>query len=275
MTETVLDKIISLKRRRIDEAKRRTDIARLTKAAFACRKDAESHRLASVLRPTNRINIIAEIKRASPSKGVINDSTDITSIANAYERGGACAVSVLTEEDHFRGSLDDLKSIRSVTDLPILQKDFFADEVQIFEAAAAGADAILLIVAALSAERIIALQKVANDLGLDVIVEVHDRDEVNIAVDVQAQIIGVNNRNLKTFEVSLDVSGELASHVPNGVLVVSESGISTAQQISELRQIGYSGFLIGESLMRDPEPESKLRELTSVDANISECSTTQ
>ena len=275
MTGTILEKIISAKRARIAEALLSTNIVELSRAAFERRKNATPNRMFNALRASNRINIIAEIKRASPSKGAINESADIKHIAHAYERGGACAVSVLTEEDHFRGSIEDLKSVRSTIDLPILQKDFFVDEFQIFESAAAGADAILLIAAALSAERIANMQKVANDLGLDAIVEVHSADEMNIAVEAGANLIGVNNRDLRTFEVSLDVSREVALDAPKNAILIAESGISNATEIVELRKLGFSGFLMGETLMRSPDPEQMVRYLASESADIIECSTTQ
>jgi indole-3-glycerol phosphate synthase len=275
MNETVLDKILTAKRLRIDESKRSVDIVVLSKIAFDGRKLAESNRLRSVLRNPSRINIIAEIKRASPSKGVINDALDVADIARIYERGGAAAISVLTEEDHFHGSLDDLRAVCNTVEIPVLQKDFFFDEFQIFESAAAGADAILLIVAALPPTRLLELQKVANDLGMDAIVEVHDTDELEIAFDIGAKIIGVNNRNLKNFDVSLDVSRELIIQAPKDVVMISESGISNGEQIADLRELGYAGFLIGETLMRSGDPEAKLRDLNAFQADVLEFNTTQ
>ena len=275
MSETILDTIITVKRKRIEAAKKDVDYGSLARSAFDRRLKTEPNRLASVLRSWHRVNIIAEIKRASPSKGVINDSVDIAHLAKTYEEAGAVAISVLTEEDNFRGSLDDLRIVRSTVDIPILQKDFFIDEFQIFESAAAGADAILLIVAALPIESLRNLQKTANDLGLDAIVEVHDADELEIAHEIDSKIVGVNNRNLKTFEVSLDVSRELAASKQNNVLLISESGISTSEQIAELRALGYSGFLIGESVMRSGDPGRMIEELRSIDSDVLECSTTQ
>jgi indole-3-glycerol phosphate synthase len=221
------------------------------------------------------VNIIAEIKHASPSKGVINDSINVVDLATTYEIEGATAISVLTEEDFFRGSLDDLRAVRAAVDVPMLQKDFFIDEFQIFESAAAGADAILLIVAALSTEALRNLQKSANDLGMDTIVEVHNVREFEAAHEIGAKIVGVNNRNLKTFEVSLDVSRELATYAHEDMQLISESGISTPEQIAELRGLGYSGFLIRESLMRSDDPAAMLRKLGSVETDILEYSTIQ
>jgi indole-3-glycerol phosphate synthase len=275
MNETILDKIIVAKRRRIELAKQQNNISALAKAAFECRKAATPNRLSLALQRRQSVNIIAEIKRASPSKGVINDSINVANLGITYEISGAAAISVLTEEDHFRGSLDDLQAVRAAVNIPLLQKDFFIDEFQIFESAAVGADAILLIVAALSTETLRALQKAANDLGLDAIVEVHNAYEFEIAREIGAKIVGVNNRNLKTFDVSLDVSRELATFAHEDMLKISESGISTSEQITELRGLGYSGFLIGESLMRSDDPAAMLRSLGSVDMEILEYSTTQ
>jgi indole-3-glycerol phosphate synthase len=275
MTDTILDKIVAVKRARVDAAKGQVNFADLARSAFERRRTAVPNRLSAVLKRREKVNVIAEFKRASPSKGVINDSVDLTESARAYQRAGAAAISVLTEEDHFRGSLDDLKTVRAAVYIAILQKDFFIDDFQIFESAASGADAILLIVAALSIDALVRMQKTANDLGLNVIVEVHNADEFEVALEIGAKIIGVNNRDLKTFEVSLDISREIAMCQHNGALLISESGISTQEQIAELRALGYSGFLIGESLMRSCDPAAMLRELISYDLDYLELSTTQ
>ena len=275
MNDTILDTIITAKRYRVEAAKKQTDIGALARSAFNKRLAAKPNRLASVLRSRETANIVAEIKRASPSKGVINDAIDVGDLAKIYDNAGVAAISVLTEEDHFHGSLDDLRTVRSTIDIPVLQKDFFIDEFQIFESAATGADAVLLIVAALPVGQLIALHKVANDLGMDAIVEVHSADEREIAEEIGAKIVGVNNRNLKTFEVSLDVSRELAASEHNDTLLISESGISKSEQIVELRALGFSGFLIGESLMRSGDPGALIRDLMSVESEILEVSTTQ
>jgi len=200
---------------------------------------------------------------------------DAADAAKMYVDGGACAISVLTEEDHFLGSLNDLRRVRENVDLPILRKDFLVDDYQIVESAAAGADAILLIVSILSPESLSRLQKLANDFGLDAVVEVHDLDELEIALEADAKIIGVNNRDLENFEVSLDTSRALIEHAPKGSILISESGISSSEQIAELRGIGYSGFLIGESLMRSDDPERMLEELASFDSDVLEVSGSQ
>jgi indole-3-glycerol phosphate synthase len=275
MNSTFLDKIVASKRHRIEEAKRSVDAIALSRIAFEIATKKTSNRLQTALQKTDRINIIAEFKRASPSKGMINDRFDAVEVANMYANSGACGISVLTEEDHFLGSLNDLRRIRKNVDLPILRKDFLVDEYQIVESAAAGADAILLIVSILSPEALMRLQKLANDFGLDAVVEVHDLEELEIAIEADARIIGVNNRNLETFEVSLDTSRALIEHAPKGSILISESGISSSEQIAELRRVGYSGFLIGESLMRSDDPPRMLKELASFDLDVLEVSGSQ
>ena len=250
MSETFLDTILSVTRETVAERRNASDIDALRNTAFEVRSQRGKYLLSRAMSRTDRTNIIAEIKRASPSKGVINDKIDVAETAMMYERGGAAAISVLTEEQFFKGSLNDLRKVREVTSLPILRKDFTVDEFQIYEAAAAGADAILLILAALTAENLRGFQQLARDLGLDALVEVHTQDELEIAADIGASLVGVNNRNLRTFEVSLDVSRELIKHRPANSLMIAESGISTSEQIDELKEMGYNGFLVGEALMR-------------------------
>lgn len=258
MKGTILEKIIDAKRNRVEVAKRRVDVTDMARRARIIRSALRPHRLRNVL-SAKGINIIAEFKRASPSKGVINNALDPVEAAVKYQNGGACAISVLTEEDFFMGSLDDLRAIRTAVDLPILRKDFIFDEYQIYEAAEAGADAILLIVAALTHQDLKDFRKLAeNDLGMDVVVEVHTPDELEIAKEVDATIIGVNNRNLKTFEVSLDISRQLIVEKPAGSLMIAESGISTKTEIIELRSLGFDGFLVGETLMRSADAKNAL-----------------
>jgi indole-3-glycerol phosphate synthase len=170
-------------------------------------------------------------------------------------------MSVLTEEDYFSGSLEDLRAAKSIIDLPVLRKDFIVDEYQVYESAAAGADAVLLIVAALDGDALLRLRRLAEDeIGMDALVEVHDRDEMQRAAACGAKLIGVNNRNLHTFDVSLETSLSLASAAPKDAVLISESGLKTASDLSRLRDAGYRGFLIGESLMRSDDPEAALRE---------------
>ena len=250
MSETFLNTIFEAKRKRIGEEKRKCDPVDLKERAFAFRVGKENNRLRRAL-ARDGVNIIAEIKRASPSKGVINDKIDVAGIARNYDNGGAAAISVLTEEDFFKGSLDDLKTARAATSLPILRKDFVFDEFQIYEAAEAGADAILLIVAMLNHKVLAELYRVAeHELGLDALVEVHTLDELERASNIGAKLIGVNNRDLNSFNVSLNVSCEIIKYKPDGSMMIAESGITSREEIAELRLLGFDGFLIGETLMR-------------------------
>ncbi|MEO5860332.1 MAG: indole-3-glycerol phosphate synthase TrpC [Pyrinomonadaceae bacterium] len=262
MTGTILDKIFSDKRIRVEAAKRESDLIALREGAIGARSSRRSHTLREALSDRSQINIIAEFKRASPSKGVINDGDDPGEIAKQYKEGGAAAISVLTEEDHFKGSLDDLRAVREEVSIPILRKDFIFDPFQIYEAAAAGADAILLIAAMLDDSQIQELAAVAADeFGLDALIEVHTLAELERVSNLGPRLIGVNNRDLKTFDVSLDVSRELIRHMPAGVVTVTESGLQTSSDLRELKAIGYSGFLIGETLMRTGDPAVELRRL--------------
>ena len=205
--------------------------------------------------------VIAECKRRSPSKGVLAEQYDPVAIARQYQAGGAAAISVLTEPMFFDGALEHLTAVRAAVGLPLLRKDFIVDEYQLFEARAAGADAILLIVAGLEQETLIALQARAHDLGLAALVEVHDEGELTRAVDAGARIIGVNNRNLRTLTVDVDASYRLVSRMPSGVVAVSESGLQSRQDLERLSAAGYSAFLIGERFMTDPSPATAIRQL--------------
>ena len=258
-----LIEIIELKKKRLEIAKANRDLDELKRAAIARRETAKHHRLReNLLR--NQINIIAEIKRASPSKGVINDKIDVAEVARNYEKGGACAISVLTEEDRFKGSLDDLMTARNAVKTPILRKDFIFDEFQIYEAAEAGADVILLIAAMLDDKTLVNLHDLSeNVLGLDALVEVHTLEELERVKNINAKIIGINNRDLHTFKVSLDVSRELIKHAPKDALMITESGLSTEEEILELRELGFAGFLIGETLMRSGNVAEELKKLAT------------
>jgi indole-3-glycerol phosphate synthase len=259
---TILETIFDRKRQRVRQAKASIDYASLIERARNTRSGAGSHQLRNSLSNRERLNIIAEFKKASPSKGAINESGGVASIATAYESGGACAMSVLTEKDHFKGSLDDLREARSSVSLPILRKDFVFDEFQIYEAAEAGADAILLIVAALTQTELASLHAVTEgELKMDALVEVHSAEEMEIAKSIGARLIGVNNRDLKTFTVSLDVSRRLVEHAPTDAILVTESGLKIRDELLELHFLGYSGFLMGETLMRSGDPAARLREL--------------
>jgi indole-3-glycerol phosphate synthase len=207
--------------------------------------------------------IIAEVKKASPSKGVLSKDFDPARIAAAYARGGAAALSVLTDAPFFQGSLADLASARAAAPLPALRKDFIIDRVQILEAAAHGADAILLIAAILTEREIRDFREEAARLQLSALVEVHNRAELDTAIAAGADLIGVNNRDLATFQVTLQTSLDLAPHMPKGALLVSESGIHSAADIALLRHAGYSAFLVGEHLMKSGDPAAALAQLVA------------
>ena len=264
MKGTILEKIINTKRERVESAKRLRSIEELRDMAAERRTGVESHQFLRAVSSRSRVNVIAEYKRASPSKGSLNDTADPSETAQVYERSGAAAISVLTEEDHFLGSLANLETVRSAVSIPVLRKDFIFDEYQIVESAASGADAVLLIVSMLTQNELTRLLACANEHLLDVIVEVHDERELHIAVSSGAPIIGVNNRDLKSFEVSLDVSRELIKHAPAGTVMISESGLRSAAEIRELHQLGYSAFLIGETLMKSGNLGEELRSLIGV-----------
>jgi indole-3-glycerol phosphate synthase len=259
----LLSTIISQKRLRVETAQISVSAEVLEVMARRARESAFPHALSQALSDDSKINIIAEFKRRSPSKGEIKPNADPALIARRYETAGAAAVSVLTEEDYFDGSLDDLRAVRQATSLPLLRKDFIFDEYQVYESAAAGADALLLIVAALDDETLTRLRRLAEDeLGMDALVEVHTRGEMDRALKSGAKLIGVNNRNLSTFEVSLDISVELASIGGDNLVLISESGIESMDDIRGLHDLGYRGFLIGESLMRADDPGQALRKFT-------------
>lgn len=259
----VLSEIIARKRERLGQAKALIGLEQMRKDAFAKRRDAKPHAFRSAL-GSEGVNIIAEFKRRSPSKGVIRAGADLESIVRGYEAGGAAAISVLTEQDYFDGSLADLRGVKTSVALPVLRKDFVFDEYLVYEAAAAGADAVLLIVAALEDGPVESLRRLAEDeLGIDALVEVHNEEEMDRAASCGATLVGVNNRDLKTFEVSLETSLRLASLAPREAVLVSESGLNNASDLRRLREQGFHGFLIGESLMRAPDPEQALRDLRS------------
>src|SRR5215213_3753245 len=264
MSSDFLSKIIERKAARLAEAKVARPLEEVRREALGVRADARRHAFRQALEDAGRVNVIAEFKRASPSKGEIRAGASVAETVRAYERGGAAALSVLTEEDFFRGSLADLREAKASTRLPVLRKDFVFDEYQVFESAAAGADALLLIVAALDDETLARLCRLAEDeLGLDALVEVHTEEEVLRASRAGATLVGVNNRDLRTFNVSLETSVSLAPHAPAGTLLVSESGISGASEIAMLRACGFQAFLVGETLMRAGQPEETLRTLVN------------
>jgi indole-3-glycerol phosphate synthase len=252
-----LDELVEATRRRLDERKRVRSLAeleRLLPDAAIDRPFAEA-----LSRPGT--SVIAEYKRRSPSAGVIREGASVSDVVRAYERGGAAALSVLTEQDHFGGALADLEEARSVCDLPILRKDFTIDPYQLYEAKVYGADAVLLVVGALNDAELGSLHGIARQLELDAIVEVHDEEELERALAVDADVIGINNRDLVTFAVDLNVTFELLTDVPAGKTVVSESGIHTRADVEELERVGVDAVLVGEALMRAPDPEAACRDL--------------
>ncbi len=235
----------------------------------ACARWSGGGSLISAVRQPG-MTVIAEVKRASPSRGDIRPDLDIAATVAAYERAGARAVSVLTEEHFFKGGLADLKAARSACGLPILRKDFVIDSYQVWEAAAWGANAILLIAAALNAGKLHQLYGEASQAGLECLVEVHDMAELNMALKAGADLVGINNRDLKTFKVSLETTENLIGHVPGKVAVVSESGISNRGDVKRLAAAGVDAVLVGEALSRSRAPEAKLKELlggATLDAN--------
>jgi indole-3-glycerol phosphate synthase len=260
----VLDKIIQAKRARVEASKREVPEERLVEQAIVRRRLSNAHTFVSALKHSPGVNIIAEFKRRSPSKGGIRNDVEPAELARSYQSGGAKAISVLTEQDHFAGSLDDLGAVREAVSSPVLRKDFVFDQYQVYETAARGADALLLIVAALDDYQLEMLRRITEEeLGLDALVEVHNEEEMTRAVAAGSKLIGVNNRNLRTFEVSLETSFRLAASAPEGTTLVSESGLNSASDLRRLQKLGFDAFLIGESLMRAEDPESALRALIS------------
>jgi len=221
--------------------------------------------LLSVLSPPGGpVRIIAEIKRASPSAGTIDPTIDAAALGSRYVRAGCSAISVLTDEPGFGGSLEDLRKVRAAVSVPLLRKDFVVDHYQVLEAREAGADAILLIAAALDEHQLLTLLNASKDLAMDAVVEVHDEAELQRALTAGAQIVGVNNRDLKTFEVDLSTSEKLLPLIPQGLRSVTESGIRTAADAVRLRSAGAANFLVGESLVRARDPSALLRELLGI-----------
>lgn len=249
---TVLERIL---------IEKRNEILRLKEDIFE--KDSVARKKRSLIEKLTRatdISIIAEFKRSSPSKGVINSSLNPLEQAKVYEANGVAAISVLTDSKFFNGSFSDLKAVREVVDVPILCKDFILDEVQIDYAKAAGADIILLIVAALEKTRLKQLFDYATEKDLEVLVEVHDEAELDIAIAVGATLIGVNNRNLKTFEVDLTVTETLAAKVKQaGAFFISESGIQTREDVQRVARVGANAILVGEALMKSPDVAEMIR----------------
>ncbi len=255
----VLAAIVAATRRRLAVQGAGGALAAVQEAADSRRPDGE--RFVEQLTRASSINVIAECKRRSPSRGVLRADYDAAAIAASYEANGAAAISVLTEPTFFDGSLDDLRAVRARVRLPLLRKDFVIDERQLLEARAAGADAVLLIVAALEADAFRRLHARAADLGLAALVEVHDRDDLATALTASPRVVGVNNRNLKTLSVDPSASLALVREIPDDVVAVAESGLRQRDDLRRLRDAGYDAFLIGERLVADADPGRALSEM--------------
>ena len=264
MVSNILDKIVGYKREFLTKCMAQTPFEDMVQLAA----DAPGPlSFFDGLIDGDDIAVIAEVKKASPSKGVIREDFDAVDIAKIYVKNGASALSVLTDEKFFQGSADYLTRISTVVDRPILRKDFTIDPYQIYEARAIGASAVLLIVSILAPEELASFIATSRALGLDALVEVHEREELMVALDAGAEIVGINNRNLKTFDTSLDTTYGLINHIPDDVLTVSESGIYTREDVVALRDAGADAVLVGESLMREPNIAAKLLELIGYGAS--------
>src|SRR5262245_47158340 len=263
MSADLLRTIVAATERIVEVRREREPMAAVEHRASSARPRGSVFETA--LGRKDRVNVIAECKRRSPSKGVLAADYDPVRVARQYEEGGAAAISILTEPTFFDGALEHLTAVRSSVAVPLLRKDFIVDEYQLFEARAAGADAVLLIVAALEQRELMALQKRAWDLDLATLVEVHDEAELVRAVDSGARVIGVNNRNLRTLAVEVSASDRLASRVPRDVIAVSESGLKSREELEHLAAAGYRAFLIGERFMTDPNPAGAIRRLTGAE----------
>ena len=265
MIKNIFSQILDRKRKAVAQLRTDPSSRDFRERALDIRKNAYPHQLLQALEADpQRPKIIAEFKRRSPSAGIIRDDLTVNEIVHCYDRGGACAISIVTDEEYFGGSIADLCTARSSTNLPLLRKDFVIDRIQILEAAAAGADAVLLIVAALDDVSLGQLRTLAEDeLGLDALVEVHSSEELTRALNAGAKIIGVNNRDLRTFRVSLNTSERLIAEAPRDKIMISESGLQRTDSLLHLHKLGFRGFLIGEALMRAPDPEAALRDLVA------------
>lgn len=266
---TILDEILKYKRKEVDERKSLYPVKLLQQSIYFSTSCVS---LKKYLLRDDKSGIIAEIKRKSPSKGVINPHVSVERTSIGYMQAGASALSILTDKQFFAGSNDDLTTARKFNFCPILRKDFIIDEYQILEAKSIGADAILLIAAALEARELKELCTFAHSLGLEVLMEVHDDVELNNNLNAGADLIGVNNRNLKTFEVSVETSKRLSKLIPDSVVMVSESGIESPEIVLDLKSYGYGGFLIGQTFMQNSRPEKAamdfIKELRRLESNV-------
>jgi indole-3-glycerol phosphate synthase len=257
---TILDKIVVKKKEEIAAAKSKTAISKLEESALF---DRNCYSFKDFLLNPSRTGIIAEFKRSSPSKGIINNNADVATVTQGYANAGASALSVLTDESFFGGSVNDLIEARKANQIPILRKEFILDEYQIIEAKSLGADIILLIAAILQPEEIFKLARTVKSLGMNVLLEVHNREELDRSLCDDLDAIGVNNRNLADFSVSVQHSHDLVKHIPDQFLKVSESGISNVQTIKELKDAGFNGFLIGENFMKETDPSLAMLEFVN------------
>jgi indole-3-glycerol phosphate synthase len=255
-----LEPILASTREEVARRRRTAPLAELEQAGHERLSAREVRDFMDALQAPG-LSLIAEHKRRSPSAGLIRDGVALEDVVSAYERGGAAALSILTDDPSFGGSLDDLRRARAVTTLPILRKDFIVDPYQVHESLAAGADAILLIVAALDEAELSELHGMARELGLAALVEVHDRTELEVALAAGAQLVGINNRDLTTLSVDTRTAFELAPLLPAGVIAVAESGFSRREELAQLAQLGVDGVLVGEALMRAPDIEQACRAL--------------
>ena len=258
----ILDEIVAYKRSVVTEAKQRVSPEALRKQADLVRRPDS---LMDSLTAGEEIALIAEIKKASPSKGVIRESFDPVEIGRSYEKNGAAAISVLTDVKYFRGSDASLKAVSEAVELPVLRKDFVVDPYQIHEARTIGASAVLLIVSALSPRELAEMLAVCRESQLDALVEVHTPGEARMALDAGADLVGVNNRDLKTFATDLQTTFDLLEHLPDDLVVVSESGIRSRDQVVRLRDAGVDAVLVGEHLMRQPDVGRELRALLGME----------
>lgn len=254
----ILDKIYSHKREEVDENKRIIPVEILKEK---CKDSSDIRKFSEALKRNNGINLIAEVKKASPSAGIIKKDFNHVNIAIEYETSGASAISVLTDKEFFMGDLRYLTEIKDTVNLPVLRKDFIVDPYQIYEARAAGADAVLLIARILSVEEMETFLSLSHSLGMECLVEIHDKNELEKVLETDAAIIGINNRNLDTFETNLDTTIQLHSLIPKEKIKVSESGIKTRADILKLEEAGIDAVLIGETLMRSKDIHFKMKEL--------------
>lgn len=259
-THTILDKILA---NTVQEVAARQHHAPLAQVVEKARKASPTRDMLSALR-RDTVALIAEVKHASPSRGILIEPFDPVALAQTYEANGAAAISVLTDEQFFKGHLDYLREVRETVNIPVLRKDFVIAPYQVYEGRAAGADAILLIVAALSDEKLSELYTLVNLLGMEALVEVHNEAELARALKLNPRLVGINNRNLKTFEVSLEVTQRLAAQVPDTVTLVAESGIFTPEHVQQVGKAGARAVLVGESLVKSDNISTQVRELSSI-----------